>query len=61
MTYFDDDGNEIDIDSIPKPKLCLICVNIDDPHEEILCNLNRLDQRNDPEFKCFAFRLAHKN
>lgn len=53
--YYDDEGNKINMDLIKKPGLCLICKKDSDPHEEILCNLNRFDQRNKTEFKCFAF------
>lgn len=53
--YFDDNGNEINMDLIKKPALCLICIYNKDKDEEILCNLNRADQRNDKEFKCFQF------
>ncbi|NOY50892.1 MAG: hypothetical protein GXO88_10075 [Chlorobi bacterium] len=53
--FFDDDGTEINPDLVPKPGLCLICKKQDDPEEEILCTLNILDQRDDDEFKCFAF------
>ncbi len=52
---FDDDGNEIDMDLIEKPSLCLICKKEYDPAEEILCNLNRFDQREEEEFICYAF------
>lgn len=52
---FDDDGYEIDMDLIKKPSLCLICVNDDNPHEEIVCNLIRAGQRNEQEFECFGF------
>ncbi|MEP6946055.1 MAG: hypothetical protein ABJA02_09075 [Acidobacteriota bacterium] len=55
MPYFDDDGNEIDPSLAPIPKMCLMCEKRDDPHEEILCNLNRLGQRSEPAFKCGAF------
>lgn len=55
MKYFDDDGNELNPDLFPKPQLCLSCKKNDDPNEEILCNLTRLDQRNEPEFICFAY------
>lgn len=55
MPYFDDDGNELDPSTIPIPKLCLMCDKMDDEHEEILCNLNRLDQKDEREFKCGAF------
>jgi len=53
--YFDDDGNPLDPDLISKPGLCLICKKDLDPNEEILCNLNRLDQRNQDKFVCYAF------
>ncbi len=56
MPYYDDDGNEIDPTTIPMPKLCLSCEKKDDPYEEILCNLNRLDQRDDKHFKCYAYK-----
>ena len=53
--YFDDDGNELNPDLIKKPDLCIICKKDEIKSEEILCNLNRLDQRNEREFVCFAF------
>jgi hypothetical protein len=53
--FYDDDGTEVNPDLIPKPNLCLICRKEDDENEEILCALTRLDQREDQEFKCFAF------
>jgi len=52
---FDDDGYEIIPELLKKPSLCLICSKDDDPGEEILCSLTRHDQRNDEEFKCYAF------
>ena len=55
MPYYDDDGNELDPASIPVPQMCLMCDKKDDPDEEILCNLNRLDQAGEPNFKCGAF------
>ncbi len=55
MPYYDDDGNELKPNLVPKPALCTMCVNDDDPHQEILCNLTRLDHRAGEEFKCFAF------
>jgi len=54
--FFDDDGFEINIDLIRKPSMRLICVNDDNPDEEILCNMIRYDQKDDKEFKCFAFK-----
>jgi hypothetical protein len=57
MAYYDDDGNELNPDLYPKPQLCLSCKKNEDEDEfeEILCNLNRLDQTDDSEFKCFAY------
>jgi len=55
--FFDDDGNKIDLQAIPIPDLCKICKSyqINDWDENLLCMMNRLDQRNDPNFKCGAF------
>lgn len=55
--YLDDDGNELNPDLIPRPALCISCDKNDngDPEEEILCNLNRLDQQDEPEFRCDAY------
>ena len=39
----------------PLPSLCLSCKKKDDPNEEILCGLNRMDQVGEAEFKCFAY------
>jgi len=54
---FDDNGNKTDPHSIPMPSLCVICKHHseDDREEQILCNLNRFDQRNEPKFKCHQF------
>ncbi len=54
--FFDDDGYEINSDLIKKPTLCLTCIHDDDPNEESLCNMNRFDQKDDKEFKCFAYK-----
>lgn len=53
---FDDDGYEVNIDLIKKPSLCLTCINDDIPDEELLCNMTRYDQRDDEEFRCFAYK-----
>ncbi len=57
MPYFDDDGNELNHDLIPKPSLCVGCINDDteDENERVLCTLTRFDQNGEDEFKCFAF------
>ena len=53
--YFNDDGSELNPDLYPKPQLCLSCKKDNNPNEEILCNLTRLDQFGEFEFKCFAY------
>ena len=57
--YYDDDGNELDISNLKIPELCLSCERKDDPFEEILCNLNRLDQKDDNDFKCGAYQSVY--
>jgi hypothetical protein len=54
---FDDDGYEIIPDQIKKPSLCLTCSkNSDpDPEDDILCNLNRFDQKDSQDFKCYTY------
>ncbi|MCB9230099.1 MAG: hypothetical protein H6581_00425 [Bacteroidia bacterium] len=53
---FDDDGDEINPHQIPKPSLCITCLKDGDSREEILCNLTRYDQKDESEFRCFAYR-----
>lgn len=55
--FFDDDGNPVNPESIPVPGLCIICKKYgkDDWEENMLCQMNRFSQRNDPDFKCGAF------
>ena len=55
MPYYDDDGTEIDPSTIPMPALCKRCEKQDEPHEKILCDLTRIDQADEPEFRCGAF------
>lgn len=55
--YYDDDGMELNPDLVRKPSLCVSCAKDEDPDEKVLCNLNRLDQRDDPEFKCYAYEM----
>lgn len=54
--FFDDDGYEINSELIKKPSLCLTCIHDDDANEELLCNMNRFDQKDEKEFKCFAYK-----
>ncbi len=53
--FFDDDGTPLNPDLFLKPQLCLSCRKNNDPNEELLCSLNRLDQRGEPVFECFAY------
>lgn len=55
MPYYDDDGNELDPASARMPQMCMMCEKKDLPEEEVLCNLNRLDQKDEAHFKCGAF------
>jgi len=54
---FDGDGYEIRKETIKMQPLCLTCRRhyIDDPEEELLCNLNRNVQADENEFKCGAY------
>lgn len=55
---FDDDGYEINQETIKIQPLCLSCrrFNSDDKDEELLCNLNRNDQKIGKVFKCGAYQ-----
>ncbi len=55
MPYYNDDGTEMNPNLFPKPQLCLSCKKKDDENEEILCNLTRLDQQGETDFKCYAY------
>ena len=54
--FYLDDGTKVDPNLIPKPGLCISCANDDNPSEEILCILTRIDQQNDIEFICAAYK-----
>jgi len=56
--FYNDDGTKIDPESVPIPGLCVICQKYlsDDWEENMLCTLNRNDQRDEPDFKCGAFK-----
>ena len=60
IRFYDDDGTEINPDLIAKPSLCTSCAKDDDPSEEPLCALNRLDQRAEDEFRCDAYVCKSK-
>jgi hypothetical protein len=53
--FHDDDGTEINSHLIAKPSLCTSCARDEDPDEEHLCTLNRLDQHGEEGFQCDAY------
>jgi hypothetical protein len=55
--FYDDDGNKIEPHSVPVPGLCTICRKYQngDEGEDLLCLMNRYDQRNETDFRCGAF------
>jgi len=54
--FFDDNGTEINPELIRKPGLCITCRKDDNPKEEKLCTLTRMDQQKEKEFRCFAYK-----
>ena len=53
---FDDDGEtEIDPGLLLKPTLCLSCKKDNDPAEEELCMLTRMDAIDGEDFVCGAY------
>jgi hypothetical protein len=58
--FFDDDGNKDNPNLLPKPQLCLSCKSNEDEgwEENLLCQMNRWDQRNSLDFKCCSYQLA---
>jgi hypothetical protein len=53
--YNDDDGTEVNPDIVPKPSLCISCNKDELGHEEVLCDLTRMDQHGNNEFICEAY------
>jgi len=54
--FFNDDETPVNSNIVPKPSLCVSCMHDDDPEQETLCILNRIDQQNAKDFKCFAYK-----
>jgi len=55
-TYFNDDGTPLYPGHHPKPQLCLSCKKkVLTGDEEIVCNLIRLGQCNEPKFECYGY------
>lgn len=53
--YYNDDGSAYNPNLFPLPNLCVSCKKKDDPNEEMFCNLTRMDQFGESEFRCFAY------
>ncbi len=58
--FYDDEGNNIKPLSIPVPGLCLLCKSHDnaDTEENLLCIMNRYDQRSESNFICGAYEKS---
>jgi len=55
-SFYDDNGLEIDPNEIKKPSLCVICQKDNNPDEEIVCTLTRIDQKDEEGFVCYSFK-----
>ncbi len=56
IEFYNDDGTKMNPELVPKPSLCIICIKDDiGGEEELLCILNRNDQREEEDFKCGAY------
>ena len=59
--FFDDDGHIIKMHSIKKPNLCITCKYNNDPNEEFLFDMTRLDQQDEIEFSVMPLKvLVHR-
>ena len=54
--FYDDDGNKLNPELIPKPGLCTACIHDEDESQYTLCTLTRFDQEEGKEFICHAFQ-----
>ncbi|MCK5591280.1 MAG: hypothetical protein KAI72_04925 [Candidatus Pacebacteria bacterium] len=54
--FFNDDGTPMNPDLVSKPSLCVMCKKNNDPNQEALCMLNRVDQQGEDDFKCDAYQ-----
>jgi len=54
--FFDDDGTKINPELVTKSSLCITCRKNDvGGKEEMLCILNRIDQKGEKDFQCEAY------
>ena len=52
--FFDDNGEQVNPDLMPKPSLCVTCKHDGDSKQEAVCALTRMDQKEE-EFRCDAY------
>lgn len=57
--FYNDDGSEIDPETVPLPGLCVICKKYmsENWEQNMFCILNRNDQRNNKNFDCGMFEI----
>lgn len=57
LGLYDDDGKKIEPETVPIPSLCLVCkrYTTEGWEEDVLCLMNRHDQKNSEVFRCGAF------
>ena len=60
VSFFRDDGTEINSELVKKPSLCVTCKKDDNLKEEILCILTREDQKDEVNFICDAYEQIKK-
>ncbi len=54
--FYNDDGTKINPELVSKPSLCITCKKNDvKGFEEVLCILNRNDQKGEKSFICDAY------
>ena len=59
--FYTDNGTKINPALVPKPGLCITCKKDDaGGKEELLCILNRIDQKDKEHFKCDAYESKFK-
>lgn len=58
--FYNDDGAPVNPDIVPKPSLYVSCLHDGNREQETLCMLNRIDQQNTKDFKCFAYRQKNR-
>ncbi len=55
--FYNDDGTKVNIENVAVPAMCMSCKSFytESAKENMLCIMNRHDQKNSNDFSCFAF------